>query len=72
MTHCYFPFNQGMTQKKINIKHHIETRFEDPFKGDFFNYNARKDLCPASECMIRKGLHLFCHGPGAADGKPNV
>jgi hypothetical protein len=71
MTYQYFPFDQWMTQKKILIKHHIDTRFEDPFKSDFLN-NPRKDLCPALECMIRKGLHLFYHGPGAVDGKPDV
>jgi len=70
MTYRYFPFDQWMTRKKIYAKHHIETRFDDPFKGDLFSY--RKDLCPASEGMIRKGLHIFCHGPGVADGRPDV
>ena len=72
MAHGYFPFDQWMTQKKICIKHHIETRFEDPFKGDLFSYNPRKDLYPASECTTRKGLNLFYHGPRAVDGKLDV
>ena len=72
MTYRYFPFDQWMTQKKVLIKHHIETHFEDPFKGDLFGYNARKDLWTVSECTIRKGLHLFCHGPEAVDGKIDV
>jgi hypothetical protein len=69
MAHCFYPFNQQRTPKKICINHHGETHSEDPIRADFFNYAPKKGLYLYSESLIRKGLHLFHNGSGGAYGR---
>ncbi len=44
MIHHIYEFNREKVSKKQYHRHHAETHFEDPVRGDFFNYFTQKGL----------------------------
>ncbi len=68
MIHCTDELSQWTISKKAYNRHHAGARFEDPVKGDFFNYAPKRGLYLCLESSVRKGLDSFHYGPGGAYG----
>ncbi len=68
MIHHIYEFNREKVSKKQYHRHHAETHFEDPIRGDFFNYFTQKEPTLCLESSAREGLKPFHYGPGGKLG----
>jgi hypothetical protein len=65
--HIYEPSQEHVSKKPYH-RHHAETYFEDPVKGDFFNYFPQKGHTISFESSTRGGLNPFHYGHGEIYG----